>query len=288
MKKIAIISPATFTKTYDAETVKNQLNKYGYEPVYGDHAFDHNRFAAGTDEHRAEDIMWAFTDTSIDAIMALRGGYASARLLDKLNYNKIKNNPKPLFGFSDITALQLALWKKSQIVSYTGIQASFFQQPLKPALSEVFKAYTKKTPITFGGLSALCTGETSGRLLGGTLSVLTSLIGTPYMPDFKNAILLIEDIKEEPYKIDRMLTQLRLAGIFKQISGVVIGQFHECLSKDPLDGTIQDVIFDHFHCLNKPTVMNIQYGHHSGQCILPIGSMVELDATQGVLNIDVY
>lgn len=288
MKKLAIISPATFTKTYDAEMVKRQLNEYGYEPVYGAHAFDQNRFAAGTDEHRAQDIMWAFTDTSIDAIMALRGGYGSARLLDKLNYRKIKSNPKPLFGFSDITALQLALWKKSQIISYTGIQASFFQQPLEPVLSELFKTYAKKMPITFNGLPALCTGKTSGRLLGGTLSVLTSLIGTPYMPDFKDAVLLIEDIKEEPYKIDRMLTQLRLAGIFNQISGVVIGQFHDCISKDALDGTVQEVILDHFQSLNKPTVTDIQYGHHHGQFILPIGSMVELDATHGILNIDVY
>ncbi len=285
MKKMAIISPSSPSQELDTQKIAEALKKYGYEPIYGHAAFDKERFLAGIDEVRADDIMWAFIDKSVDAIMTLRGGYGSARVLDKIDYKFIAKHKKPLFGFSDATALQLALWKKSKLVSYSGIQASFLPDTIDKGLDKTFDALLTGKKISWQGLTPVTKGITSGRLIGGTLSLITSLLGTPYEPDFKNAILVLEDVGEEPYRVDRMLTQLRLAGIFATIKGVVLGDWHKCTSKDKNDGDIEAVLMEHFSHLHVPVVKGFPYGHGIKGTVFPIGSKARLDATQGTLYI---
>ena len=209
LKKMAIISQSSFTSEYDEQKVRLALKSFGYEPVYGENVFEYNRFLAGSDDKRAEDVMWAFTDKTIDAVMTLRGGYGSARLLDKLDYKQIAKHKKPFFGFSDATALQLALWQKSKLISYSGLQASFLQDKLKEPMKESFKAFLSGKKVVWTDLTPVTAAKAKGVLIGGTLSLIVSLIGTPYEPDFKKAILVLEDVGEEPYRVDRMLSQLR-------------------------------------------------------------------------------
>ena len=285
MKKMAIISPSSPTDDIDTQKISDALKKYGYEPIYGQATFDKERFLAGIDEVRADDIMWAFIDKSIDAIMTLRGGYGSARILDKLDYKFIAKHKKPLFGFSDTTALQLALWKKSKLISYSGIQASFLQNKINRGLEKTFESAVSGKKISWQGLTPLTKGKATGRLMGGTLSLITSLIGTPYEPDFKNAILVLEDVAEEPYRIDRMLTQMRLAGIFDKINGVVLGDWYKCTSKDKNDGDIEAVLMEHFSLLHIPVVKGFPYGHGIKGTIFPIGAKAHLDANKGTLDI---
>lgn len=285
MKKMAIISPSSPTKDIDTQKIADTLKKYGYEPIYGQAAFDQERFLAGIDETRADDIMWAFIDKSIDAIMTLRGGYGSARILDKIDYKFIAKHKKPLFGFSDATALQLALWKKSKLVSYSGMQASFLQDKINTGLDKTFEAMLIGKKISWQGLTPITKGKSTGHLIGGTLTLITSLVGTPYEPDFKKAILVLEDVSEEPYRIDRMLTQLHLAGVFNKISGVVLGDWHKCVSKDQNDGDINAVLSEHFSNLSIPVVKDFPYGHGIKGTIFPIGAKACLNATKGILEI---
>lgn len=285
MKKMAIISPSSFTSEYDEKNVVSFLYMNGYEPVYGEHTFEYDRFLAGSDEMRANDIMWAFQNKAIDAIMTLRGGYGSARLLDKLDYRLIAKNKKPLFGFSDTTALQLALWKKSKLITFSGIQASFLQNDLNEGLKHSFWLCLKKKCMHWAGLTPITKGKSTGTLLGGTLSLIASLIGTPFEPDFKNAILVLEDVGEEPYRIDRMLTQLRQAGALKKLSGIVLGDWHNCISKNPYDGDIEAVLNEHFSHLSIPVVKDFPYGHGVKDTVFPIGAKARLDADNGTLQI---
>ena len=285
MKKMAIISPSSFINDVDTVKIEQVLNLYGYEPIYGQSAFDQDRFLAGIDEARADDVMWAFIDKSIDAIMTLRGGYGSARILDKLDYKFIAKHKKPLFGFSDATALQLALWKKSKLVSYSGLQASFLQNKMSLTLKQTFDAVLQNKKLSWHGLTPLTTGKATGRLLGGTLTLIASLIGTPYCPDFKNAILVLEDIGEEPYRVDRMLTQLHFAGILNKVKGIVLGDWHNCVSKNLLDGDITAVLNEHFAHLSIPVVKNFPYGHGVKGTVFPIGAKAYLNATKGTLDI---
>lgn len=285
MKKMAIISPSSPTKDIDVKKITDSLKKYGYEPIFGQAAFNTERFLAGIDEVRADDIMWAFIDKSIDAIMTLRGGYGSARILDKIDYKFIAKHKKPFFGFSDTTALQLALWKKSKLVSYSGIQGSFLQDKINIGLDKTFESILSGKKISWQGLTPLTKGKTTGRLIGGTLTLITSLIGTPYEPNFKKAILVLEDVGEEPYRVDRMLTQLKLSGVFDKISGVVLGDWHNCVSKDKNDGDIKAVLNEHFSHLTIPVVQGFPYGHGVKGTVFPIGAKARLNANKGTLDI---
>ena len=285
MKKMAIISPSSPSKDIDTQKIAEALKKYGYEPIYGQATFDQERFLAGIDEVRADDIMWAFIDKSIDAIMTLRGGYGSARILNKIDYKFISKHKKPLFGFSDATALQLALWKKSKLVSYSGLQASFLQDKIDTGLDKTFEAMLAGKKISWQGLTPLTKGKATGRLIGGTLTLIASLIGTPYEPDFKKAILVLEDVCEEPYRVDRMFTQMHLAGIFDKISGVVLGDWHNCTAKDKTDGTIENVLMEHFGNRPIPVVKGFPYGHGIKGTIFPIGAKAKLNADKGTLTL---
>lgn len=287
-KKIAVISPASPSVTYDKSSIKCFLESIGYTPIYGKHAFEIDRFMAGSDVHRADDILWAFTNPEIDAILCMRGGYGSGRVLDKLDYNTIIKHKKPLFGLSDITALQLALWHKCHLTSFTGLQASFMDKPLTTSMVETFKACLNHELMTFENLTPVTKGVATGTLIGGTLSLLVSLMGTPYMPDLTGAILVIEEVGEQPYQIDRMLNHLRLAGVFDKVAGIVLASFYKCVSKDVLDGPIDDVLSEQFGTLKIPVVQDFMYGHGANEIVFPIGANATLNADLGVLEINEY
>lgn len=281
--KVGIISPAGHLNS--PEEIKlplDYLTSLGFECVLGKHVFDQNYYMAGTDEDRAADLMNCFKNPEIKAIFTTAGGCGSQRLLPLLDYKLIKNNPKPLFGLSDNTALQLALYTQSSLPSVTGfsLKYDFKSGHINPLVEESLKAVIsgKKQSVSAG--KTLCGGTSEGILIGGCLSLIRSLCGTSYFPNLTDKILLIEDVGEKTYRIDSMLTQLRQQPNFNQIKGIVFGDFTNCNEADEKDGTI-DEILDNFianlpHSI--PVIKNFPYGHIPQRYLLPIGTKVKLDA----------
>ena len=263
------------------------LQQRGYSVKPGRHLFQRYKYLAGRDDERVADLMEAFSDGRTRAVFCARGGYGCSRLLDRLDYDKIARNPKILLGHSDTTALHLALYARLGLVGFTGALAtldlgagsrtSFTQGSL-------WRTLTSTAPL--GALPArsmqvLAPGRARGRLLGGCLSLLCSLLGTPFLPDFKGAILLLEDIGERPYQIDRMLNQLRLAGILSQVSGIVLGQFKDCFTgpRKACSLTLAQIVKDLARDLRIPIVAGFPYGHFRRRFVLPLGVSAILDTT---------
>ena len=258
-------------------------------------------YFAGTDLERAADINQMFADPQIKAIFQLRGGFGSARLLDLLDYELIAKNPKIFIGMSDTTALLLAIYHKTGLVTFHGPNAGrewpAFTQEYVQALLFASQPVTLKNPepktddlISIEDrIQVIRPGQAVGRLIGGNLAVLTSIIGSSYLPDFQNAILFIEEVNEAPYKIDRMLTQLKLAGILDKLAGIIVGKCINCTPNHPGSTygsfhTLQ-VLHDHIFPLNIPAWYGAMISHEKRMFTLPIGQDVTIDAQSGSISI---
>ncbi|HAT8814355.1 TPA: LD-carboxypeptidase [Legionella pneumophila subsp. pneumophila] len=275
---VGLISPSSPIMEQDIEAGVHLLKLNGFKVKYAKHMFASERFLAGKDSERANDVMDFFKDSEVKAIIATRGGQGSQRILPFLDYELIKRNPKQLFGFSDTTALQLGLFKNSGLVSYTGFTLTIHlsTQVKKTLLSSLLG----QEYIISKGIKVHA-GVSRGPLLGGNLTLMTNLMGTPYLPSFKESILLVE--------IDGMLSQLDLAGIFDEVSGVIFGTFEHCKSKNSHqhDGTVEDVINEWASKLKVPCIKEFPYGHGKQNCILPIGKVVTLDADNACVTIQI-
>ena len=275
MTTVGIFNPSSPSSTpIDKNLIESWFQKKGLSVIFAEHLLEKNRFLAGTDEERAGDIHSLLKNPEVDILLALKGGYGSGRLLDLLDYNLIKEHPKPLIGFSDTTALQLGIYAKTGLISYTGLspRRDITETGVDFLIEQSFNMYLSQKSFSVSLQNMGKQKETEGILIGGTLSLIDELIGTPYQPDFTDKILFLEDVMEEPYKIDRMLTHLRLAGIFNQVKAVIFGDFYQCISSDKEDGTIQDVLEDfHTRFMNVPMYQGLNYGHGPSRLILPIG-----------------
>ena len=279
---IGLIAPSSPPQSGRLEVGMQYLVSLGFKVKVGRHCHEADRFLAGSDEHRAADIMEFIADREIKAIMAIAGGYGSQRLLPLLDYDLIKKNPKIITGFSDTTALQLGLLKIAGLVSYTGFTFRDVDKPdINPLLQETFINSLTGQPITILEGVAVNDGYVQAPLIGGNLECLIALMGTPYQPDFRSCILLIEDVFAEPFQTDSRLSQLHLAGIFNQVSGVIFGTFESCIAKHnpERDGTIHDVINEWSQKIKMPTIKEFPYGHIDRRCILPIGKNIILDVS---------
>ena len=286
MKQIAVIAPSSPAPELTPESLAEMQKAFealGWHCHLESHTLDALRFLAGTDDDRAADVMKAFTDPAIDAVMTLKGGYGSNRLLDKLDYDLIRCHAKPFFAFSDGTAIQTALLTRAGITGWTGFQAGFFLKNPAARLVHSLEEALADVPFQVGGLKAWTSGTARGVSVGGTLSVLAGLVGTPYFPDMSGKILILEEVREEPYRVDRLLAQLRLAGVFERVAGIVLGDFSTCLAKDPADGTIDDVLGDYFKNLSIPVAVGLPYGHNMDHILVPIGAEVTLDTDRSTL-----
>lgn len=243
-------------------------------------------YLAGTDEQRAADFNRALHDDSIDAIWCVRGGYGAARLLPHLDFAALRSNPRPVIGFSDITALHAAIHSECGIVSYHGPTArgemsDFSRESFERALIE----QTDSCGVAAEG-RPLREGKARGRLAGGNLALVTSLIGTPWSVDFEGAILVLEDIDEAVYRVDRMLTQLVLSGELAKCAALVTGDF-----KPPEGETaennrlIDEVIFEAADAAGIPCLAGVPVGHIADQWTLPLGAIAEVDVGERRLRI---
>ena len=240
---IRVIAPASSTKDWTRFPLAVRVfEELGCAVSFGKHVKEKKEYLAGTDAQRLRDLHAGFKDPTVDAIFCLRGGYGTTRLLGKLDFSLIKKNPKPVVGFSDITALQLALLTKANIGSYS---APIFMQYVKDGvpnelcLTGLLRAATvsgKKTDLLeiqkkyLKTVKAIRSGTATGVLVGGNLSMICALIGTPFFPNLKGKILFLEEVNEAPYKFDRLLTQLVMSGSLRGIKGIIVGQCAGCES----------------------------------------------------------
>ena len=295
---VGLVDPASATwEPIDVDIVEDTLTALGLVAKRGAHLLDRRGSLAGSDRDRAADVMAMFTDPSVKAVLPVRGGWGCARILPHLDFDAIRRNPKVLMGYSDLTALLLAIHARTGLVTFHGpngasewnaTSADFFTRVVLKAEAVTFTNPREKGETlaqTEYRTRTITPGVVSGRLLGGNLSVLTALLGSPYLPDFRDAILFLEDVNEAPYRIDRMLTQLALAGVLKAARGVIWGTCHEC---EPDAGfgslTIPDLLDDHVKPLGVPAWRGALVGHIDRQFTLPIGADVEIDATAGSIR----
>lgn len=291
---VAIVAPSGITwDEFDLQLSIESLNVMGLGTKIFPHAMDRYGYLAGTDENRARDLMDAFQAPDVDAIFCLRGGWGAARILDYLDFDVIEANPKILIGYSDITALHAAIAAKTSMVSYLGPNAgsswrTFEADVVKGLLFDGEKLEYKSLTENNGTLvprinrpRTVVGGRAEGRLVGGNLTVFSSLVGTPYFPDLSGTILCLEDIGEKIYRVDRMLTQLALGGHFKNLKAVALGGFTDCGpdENEPYGGFLLGEVFEHhFAGLGIPVFRGAQFGHIKDNATLPLGALARVDA----------
>lgn len=282
--KIALVAPSGWFSKSDLENALDWFKKQGLKTQIMPHAYDVEFYAAGTPQNRAKDINDAFRDKSVKAIFCIRGGAGSLKVLDFLDFEMIKKNPKPVFGLSDSTALQNALYTITKNVSYTGFlpiydfKENHLDSKIENSLFEILN--NKKQEIK--EFEVLKKGEAEGVLIGGCLSVFNTLCGTKYFPKLKNKILLIEDVGEKTYRIDLMLDQLKKQKDFDKVKAIIFGSFLNCKIADIGDGTIDEIIKNFAKNLDIPVIYNFPYGHIKSRFILPIGKKIKLKTKSSI------
>lgn len=290
---IAITSPAgAVWDPAQVETFSTILKGFGFNVVLGKTLSEKFGYFAGTDELRAAELNTFFADSNIKGIFCMKGGWGCARLLDKLDFKLIENNPKVLIGFSDITTLLIAITAKTGLVTFHGPVGN---SGWNTWTSNVFKSVTMNSAIPAAFINpnaedAIVTinpGTVSGELIGGNLTVIASLMGTVYLPDWKGKILFLEEVKEEPYSIDRMLTQLKLCGVLDVITGFVFGKCAKCLAEEPQKAfTFHEVILQHIKPLGIPAFYGAMIGHIENKLTVPLGIKATINADKGSISLE--
>ena len=299
---VALVSPASATfQSIDVQIAKESLEALGLTVHLGEHLLERHGYLGGDDKARATDINALFADKEVAAIHPIRGGWGSSRVLPVLDFDLIRRNPKVLLGYSDITALLLAIHAKTGLVTFHGpigmgrwdaFSIDYYKRVLFDGETLTYQnkhdlSETNALIQTEFRVQTITPGTARGRLLGGNLTVLTGIVGSPYLPDWDNAILFTEDVHEEPYRIDRMLTQLKLAGVLNRIKGFVFGSCSECAPGEGSYGalTLEEIFNDHIKPLGIPAWQGAMIGHQQPQWTLPEGLEVEIDATAGTIRL---
>ncbi|AWL11066.1 Muramoyltetrapeptide carboxypeptidase [Saliniradius amylolyticus] len=296
---VRMVAPASASfKHDDVYIAKEAFEAMGLKVELGQHVFDRHGYLAGKDEDRAADINRAFADESVDGVICIRGGWGCNRLLPYLDFDSIKQNPKVLMGYSDITSLMNAVYAKTGMVSFHGPNGfaywgAFQEEQARKVLFDgeatTIRNYKKNDDtlvMLSNRINTITGGVAEGVTVGGNLTVLASLVGTPYLPDMTDKILILEDVGESIYRIDRFLSTLHLAGHLDKLAGVVFGHCTDC---DPQKGyggfTLAEVFEHYFKPLNVPTYTGAQFGHIRDNHIIPVGAPVRVDADEGTVTL---
>jgi muramoyltetrapeptide carboxypeptidase len=290
---VGLIAPASYTfDLWRLDDAAARVEALGLKPKFGKHVRGRRGFLSGSDDERLEDLHAMFSDADVAAVFALQGGYGTPRLLDRIDYGLIRRNPKILLGYSDITGLHIAIGRKSGLVTFHGPnmigtlpprtlellkRALFVSEPLgsvaNPEEQDVLNVEFPLRTVT--------PGVARGRMVGGNLSLITATMGTPYEIDTRDRILLLEDTGEAPYRIDRMLVQLKLAGKLQEAAGIVFGTCSDCTpsrSSFELTLSLSEVLTEILGPLGKPVLVGLLFGHTKEKSIIPFLVEAELDA----------
>ena len=297
---IGLVTPAS--NAPDNEGIRfaiDVIRSLGFKVKEGKYLYQRNEYLAGTDQQRADDVNQMFADNNVDGIFCVRGGWGSPRILPFLDYEMIARNPKVFMGYSDITAILNALVVKAGLVGFHGpiAKQNFTEYTLrefKKVLMQPAGSVLIAEPPPFEAregwveeenrLTRFVSGKARGKLIGGNLSLLTKLIGTPFEPDFRGAILVLEDVGESPYRIDGMLTHLWLAGKLQQVAGIAIGKFTDTdYSQNTF--SVEEVIEQHCVPLGIPVIRGLMIGHVDDMTVVPLGIEAELDVDKGTLHL---
>lgn len=287
---VAVVSPSGPARRDLVEAGAALLRSWGLRPQVAPHAYARRGYLAGADSQRTADLNAALADPRVRAVICTRGGYGAQRIADALDTDAVRRDPKPVVGFSDVTALQLALWRRARLACLHGPGAAWrggrtgaaSAESLREALMTTGPAVLKRdestvtAPVTVPGVA-------SGRLLGGNLCLLATSLGTGDVPEMSGAILLLEDVDEPPYKADRMLTQLRRAGVLSGLAGVALGQFTRC--GDDASSGIPEVLAERLTDLGVPVLGGLPVGHGTEPLTVPVGVPATLDASAGTLTV---
>lgn len=297
---VGVVAPASSApEDEDIRFSIDIVKSLGFKVKQGKHLFARNQYLAGSDEQRADDVNVMFADDKVKAVICLRGGYGTPRMLPFLDYELIARNPKVLIGYSDITGILTAVHAKTGMVTYHGPVARQFYSDY--TLSEYKKVMMNPArQLQIGAAPPFETGEgqlerknrityisggkARGRLIGGNLTLIASLMGTEYEPNFEGRILFLEDVNEAPYRLDRMLTQLRLANKLQQVAGIALGKFTDAETTGNTF-SIEEVMRDRCGDLGVPVIRGLMIGHVADQTTVPIGIEAELDGDKGTLRL---
>lgn len=295
---IGLVAPSFAITEEQLKISIQHLEDIGFKVNYSEHILSNYGYFANTDQQRADDLMEKFADKQINAIMCVRGGYGCSRISQIIDYKIIKENPKPFIGYSDITFLQNAILKKTGLVTFHGLTGvcdynSFSIKSLMNVLTQPLSNYifpykrekdTESLP-EFDKYT-INKGKASGILIGGNLSVLVSMIGTDFEPDFKNKLVFIEDIDERTYRIDRMLTHLIQATNLKKSAGIIFGVFKNCSEKKTPRFSLKESIEGLIKPLEIPSSYGLSFGHIKNKITIPIGLKANFDADRKELQLD--
>ncbi|HIK44194.1 MAG TPA: LD-carboxypeptidase, partial [Leptolyngbyaceae cyanobacterium M65_K2018_010] len=297
---VGIVSPAGATYQRDRlDLVIEAVKALGFVPKLAPHVLARYGYLAGPDPDRAADLNAMFADPAVAALLPVRGDWGSARILPYLDYNLIAANPKVLVGFSDITALLLAIFAQTGVITFHGPHGlTAWRQDQVNLLQAVVmegQALTWTNPLLGadqdrlmrdqGRIQTITPGQATGPLIGGNLSVIAGIVGSPYLPNTQGAILFLEDVGEAPYRVDRLLTQLKLAGVLDGLAGFIFGQCTYCSPGETYGSlTLEEILNDHIKPLGIPAWMGAWIGHVEPLWTLPIGLPVTIEATTGTLR----
>lgn len=285
--RVALVAPAgPLRDSSDLDRALENARSLGWDPIPGQQVLARLGYFAGDDAARLADFNRALADPTVDAIWCIRGGYGAMRLLPGIDYEALVRRPRALIGYSDITAIHAAVGRKAELISFHGPTARALLTPFSRSALE--QAVLQRSAICGDapGARTVQPGRASGRLAGGNLALLAALAGTPYAPDLAGTILILEDIDEAVYRIDRMLVQLRLSGALRDVRGIAFGTFTNCPETTD-DGTrsLEEVIAELAGELGVPCIANAPFGHITDQWTLPLGAPAELDADAPALHV---
>ena len=298
---VGLIAPGSLLSEEELKESVENLKSMGFKPVYTDRILARDGYLAGTDEQRSADVNEMFARKDVNGIVAARGGYGCTRILPMLDYDTIKKNPKVLVGYSDITALLYGIYKETGLVCFHGpvgistfndFSDFYFKNVLMfphesitmyNASSDSYRGEAYKT-------TTIRSGTAEGELAGGNLSLVVSVIGTPYDVDTGGKIVFLEEVGEEPYRVDRMITQMIEAGKFDKAAGIMLGVFSNCVSKSKESGinnsfSVLEVMFDRLFKLGIPVVYGMSFGHITNKFTLPFGLKARLDTLDQTLTL---
>ena len=294
---VGLITPASAVSEGQIEFAQHNMRGMGLVPKLGAHVGAVHGYLAGTDRQRADDLHAMFADPSVRAVFSIAGGWGCARILPLLDWSLIRANPKLLIGYSDITALHAAFAARAGFPTVHAPNAGN-TWATSSWNSLWWHAFNRDTPILGGTLEeeasgrigrTIKKGRATGRLIGGNLTVLSTLMGTPWLPDMDGAIVFLEDVNERPYRIDRMLQQLRLAGVLENLRGVIFGQCTRCDAPTEegrvLGFTLNEILAQHFKPLGIPAFAGANIGHVRDQLSVPVGAVAEMDAGMRTIRV---
>jgi muramoyltetrapeptide carboxypeptidase len=292
---VALVAPCGISEAADIRRFADSFTAAGFT-VDLDPALPgrRHRYLAGTDDERAAELNRVIRDPRVRGIFVIRGGYGLTRIIDRLDYDALRRDPKVVAGYSDVTALHLAIARRARVITFhapmassvraTGPDPTFAERSFRDML--LLDPTAARRPIPIPADSSVTTvtgGRCEGRLVGGNLSLIAATLGTPYALDATGAVLFIEDVDERPYRVDRMMSHLRLAGVLDAVAGIVVGRF---TCKDAEEQALQrDVVLEYCRDLGCPVVADFPCGHVADNATLPLGATVVLDADAGTLTV---